>query len=197
MDPRQVRTWSRLVDVVHEVASETPIDTVSVAELARRADITRDTFYRHAAGPAELLAHVLRDELDALRAEFQRNAEAEGGGRTVFDVAERALLRHILEHRAIYRGAMTPRLTPALRDMLVESIESSLLELLDRHPEIAPDGPSGLSVGKRHRMFAAYAASGTIGGIEVWLADEDPADADDAARAILAASPSWWFTHLR
>lgn len=197
MDPRQARTWSRLVDVVHEAASEAPIDSVSVAELSRRAGITRDTFYRHAAGPADLLARVLRDELDTVLSEFRQRAEAEGGGLTVFDVAERALLRHMLEHRAIYRGAMTPRLTPALRDMLVDSIERSLVGLLDRHPEIAPAGPDGLDVDKRHRMFAAYAASGTIGAIEVWLADDDPADADAAARAILAASPTWWFTHLR
>jgi AcrR family transcriptional regulator len=197
MDPRRARTWSRLVDVVHEVAAETPIDTVSVAELSRRAGITRDTFYRHATGAADLLAAVLRDELRALLADFQRNAEAEGGGRAVFDLAERALLDHMLEHRAIYRGAMTPRLTPALRDMLVGSIEESLIAILQRHPEIAPDGPDGVDASRRLRMYAAYAASGTIGAIEVWLADDDPATPDDAARTILAASPAWWFAPVR
>ncbi|RWZ58493.1 TetR/AcrR family transcriptional regulator [Labedella populi] len=194
MDPRQARTWSRLVEVVHEIAAEQPIDEVSVAELARRAAITRDTFYRHASGPADLLARVLRAELDELLADFSKDADSRGGGLAVFDVAERALLAHMREHRSIYRGAMSPRLVPALRDMLVDTIERSLLDLLERHSEIAPDGPAGVDRARQLRVSAAYAASGTIGAIEVWLADDEPAASDDAARAILAASPAWWFT---
>jgi len=194
MDPRQARTWARLVEVVHEVAAESPIDDVSVAELARRAGITRDTFYRHAGGPADLLARVLGAELDDLLTDFAERADADGGGRAVFDVAERALLAHMREHRSIYRGAMSPRLTPALRDMLVGLIERSLLEHLSRHPEIAPAGPAGIDRARQLHVYAAYAASGTIGAIEVWLADDAPAASDDAARAILAASPAWWFT---
>ena len=41
-------------------------------------------------------------------------------------------------------------------------------------------------------MFAAYAASGTVGAIEAWLVSGDLDDTDAATQAILAASPEWW-----
>jgi len=190
MDPRQARTIEALRSAILELASVKPIDEVSVAEVARVASVTRETFYRHHTSPVDLLAAVLGEELDALVAANAALPATTGGPESVFEQPERALLQHVSAHAGIYRNALTPHLTSRLRDVLTESIQRQLLEHLQRHPHIAPR--SGYPDDRARRMFASYAASGTVGAIETWLATGDLDDIDAAAQTILAASPQWW-----
>ncbi len=46
-----------------EMASAMPLSQISVTDLCRAAGVTRDTFYRHAAGVTELVADALEAEL--------------------------------------------------------------------------------------------------------------------------------------
>ncbi|GAB3062217.1 TetR/AcrR family transcriptional regulator [Sediminivirga luteola] len=193
MDPRQQRTWARLGTAVRTLASARPITEVTVAELAQAAGISRDTFYRHAAGPADLLAAVLRHELEAAIGAVRREVSPEDRSGYV-NAAERAMLEHIAEHRAIYRNAMTPRLADPVRAMLLSWLEEGLSELVAEFPGMVP-AAEGLPQATQNRLAVAYAASGTVGAIESWLAGEEQAPGAgprDAARAIIAVSPAWW-----
>ncbi len=191
MDPRQERTWARLDEAVHSVARRKPIREVTVAELAQTAGVSRDTFYRHAAGAPELLAEVLRREIARLTAEFASRAQR-SGGRELFGPAEQALLEHMVEHREIYLNAMSPRLISPLRDMLVAQLEEGLADYLARFPDVAPPPVEGFTAEESRRIYAAYAASGTVGAIEQWLISGAVASPEQTAQAILAASPEWW-----
>lgn len=192
MDPRQARTRRALRDAIYILAAEKPIEQVTVAEVARAASITRDTFYRHAATPVYLLADFLGEELDDFLAVHADLPARSGSELSVFDESERDLLRHVAGHATIYRNAMNPRLIGPLRDALIDRIDHALTHHLERHPEIAPAREDGIAPERHARMLVVYASTGTIGAIEEWLRSGDLDDIDAAARTIIAASPAWW-----
>ncbi|MGK9147680.1 TetR/AcrR family transcriptional regulator [Plantibacter flavus] len=192
MDPRQARTRRSLRDAIYVLAAEKPIEQVTVAEVARAASITRDTFYRHAPTPVHLLADFLGEELDEFLAAHADLPDRSDTELSVFDESERDLLQHVAGHATIYRNAMSPRLVGPLRDALINRIENALTHHLTRHPHIAPMREAGISPERHARMLVAYAGTGTVGAIEEWLLSGDLDDIDAAARTIIAASPGWW-----
>src|SRR6516164_2195358 len=58
----------RLLDAVRVLAAERPIHQISVAALCHRAGLTRDTFYRYAARPVDVLARAMDDDLPSAEA---------------------------------------------------------------------------------------------------------------------------------
>ncbi|PRA79200.1 TetR/AcrR family transcriptional regulator [Microbacterium sp. MYb66] len=180
MDARARRSRERLRDAVLNLAGRTPVVDISVSAICSAAGVTRDTFYRHAEGPVQLLADALSAEIDEAM-EILPQTDAIGDG-------ERALLEHVQRRASIYRGAMHPLLAAPIRSNLEESIRSGLVLWADLHPQIVPaafEDPSAM------RIAVAYAAAGTVGAIEEWLRSDDD-DIERAVRLILAASPEWW-----
>lgn len=192
MDPRQVRTHARLREAIYELASAAPIASVTVAEVAKRSGISRNTFYRWADSPEALLAAMLREELDELVAANSRLPRTSSNDLSVFDDLAHEILRLVARHADVYQNAMAPRLSSLLRDGLATSIEASLRARLTLFPEIAPDvlgkRPSDVS----REMFIAYAGVGAVGAIEVWLEHGDLQDIETAAATIPAAAATWW-----
>ncbi|MFD1713707.1 TetR/AcrR family transcriptional regulator [Amnibacterium flavum] len=193
MDPRFKRSRDLLRAAVYELAGERPITEVSVSDLCRRAGVSRDTFYRHASSPLVLLTDSLAAEVMALAESYGDLPARSADGSSVFDPAERALLSHIAEHATVYRNALQPQIVAPLRASLEGMIRASLLEHVRRHPEILPDAVRAADE-QTLTMLAAYAASGTVGAIEIWLAGDD-LDVDRGSAVILAASPEWWHGH--
>ncbi|GAA1055097.1 hypothetical protein GCM10017608_19490 [Agromyces luteolus] len=189
-DPRQVRTRAALHRAVVETVERMPLADVSVAAIARAAGISRDTFYRHATGVADLLASALAERIDAAVDEF---ATFEGEARERFERGEHQLFAHVSGHRAVYLNAMAPGLAEPVRGMLVGRIEQALVEYLDTHPGVAPIAAGDLSRADHHALYAAYGAAGTVGVIEHWLRSGAAGDADDIARSTLAVSAPWWW----
>ncbi|MBN7794520.1 hypothetical protein JF531_12745 [Microbacterium esteraromaticum] len=180
MDARVRRSRDALRAAVLEAAAVTPIAQLTVSQICQSAGVTRDTFYRHAAAPAELLADALEAELEPILADMPATR--------VLDESERALLTHIQQRAAVYRGAMQPLLAAPIRFALDAALRRGLRLWLQLHPDIVPDAiaadPAAL------RIAIAYSAAGTVGAIEEWL--PDGGDPDRAAEMILAASPQWW-----
>lgn len=189
MDPRQQRTWQQLKAAIVTLASERPASTLTVSAVARAAGVTRDTFYRYASSPTSLLAAVLTEELHALPA-------PEHGGTKSFIAAEHALLDHIVEHANVYRQALVHDSDGRIRDVLTRRIAAVLGRYADDHPEILPSQLTESSLPDAQALGVAYAASGTVGAIEVWLRGDRLDDIDAASRAIVAASPQWWMQEL-
>ncbi len=109
MDVRQARTRSKLRNAIYAIAAEKHVNKISVAEVARAAEITRDTFYRHGTSPVELLASFLREDLDDLGRSIGELPATSGTKLSVFDEPERRLLSHIAERSEIYSNALSPR----------------------------------------------------------------------------------------
>ena len=181
MDARARRSQEKLRSAVISLAAATPITEITVSAICREAGVTRDTFYRHADSPIDLLADALSAEIDDAMVILPK-AEGIGDG-------ERALLGHVQRRADVYRGAMHPLLAAPVRSNLERSIRAGLELWLQLHPDIVPvvfvdDEPA-------MRLAIAYAASGTVGAIEEWLRSQDT-DIERAVEIILAASPEWW-----
>ena len=181
MDPRARRSQEKLHAAVLALASSRPIADVTASAVCTEAGVTRDTFYRHADGPVDLLAAALSAEITAAQEELPRSA--------AIGDAEHALLAHVHRRAAVYRGAMHPALAAPVRANLERTIRTGLHQWIELHPDIVP--PPLAADRTALRIAVAYAAAGTVGAIEEWLRSGD----DDIARAvrlILAASPEWW-----
>ncbi len=180
MDPRSRRSRQALREAILRRAAERPIAELTVAAVCRDAGVTRDTFYRHADNPTDLLAAALRDELDAVAHDIDDAA--------TLGSAERTLLAHVRERADVYRGALEPRLAAPIRAVLEDVVATGLAGWLERHPETGPDGPMA---GLPRDIAVAYATGGTVAAIEAWLRSGAD-DVEEATRSILAASPHWW-----
>ncbi|MFJ4107765.1 hypothetical protein [Oerskovia enterophila] len=186
-----------LRQAVVTVAGETPISLVSVTELCRVAAVTRDTFYRYASSPSELLARVLDDDLTAYAALANRIPEGPPAGGTMMDLPSEELFSHIERFWPQYRRALVTGLPSELRDVLIARIEQVLVTFAVSHPDAVPQELSDIERKTALSMMIRYAASGAVGAIEAWLACADEASAAPAmgrARAIAtvhAASGVW------
>ncbi len=180
MDARSRRSQERLRAAVLTLASAAPIGDVTASAICIEAGVTRDTFYRHADSPVDLLADALAAEITEAM-DVLPSTDAIGDG-------ERALLEHIQRRLAVYQGAMHPLLVAPVRGNLEHAIRSGLELWARLHPGILPavftDDEDAM------RIATAYAAAGTVGAIEEWVR-RGATDIDRAVELILAASPEW------
>lgn len=190
MDPRQERSRARLRAAILAEVEAQPLALVTVAAVARRAEVGRDTFYRHADSTAELLADALRAELDSTAATLTR---FRGSQADLFDRRQSTIIRHIARHAAVYRNAMDPALAAPVRAMLQGRMETWLTAYIDADPELAPDTPDGIDSLAAERLYIAYAAAGTVGAVERWLLDGATGDPRRVSQALLRAAARWWW----
>ena len=97
-DPRRTATRRALLDSFFIAVLSTPYEDISVEALARRAGVSRSTFYANFAGKNALLAASLRG----------------------------AVLDHFWENRARARGLFSPGLRGHIVDVLARLIEKRL-----------------------------------------------------------------------
>lgn len=186
MDARQRRTRLQLREAILDLAARRPVDSLTVAEVARASGVTRDTFYRHAASPAHLLAAVLEDELAVIEPPARSSADE-------FVRAEIDLVRHVAAHADLYRAALVAGDDARLRGLLHRVLAARLDEYLAAHPELAPPVPPDMDAVDARAVWVAYAAAGTVGAIAQWLASgADEATVEPLARTIIAGHPAWW-----
>ncbi|BDZ52189.1 hypothetical protein GCM10025867_44300 [Frondihabitans sucicola] len=105
--------------------------------------------------------------------------------------AEVDLLRHIKSLGVVYRTALSGQNAAPVRRALVSFLQANLETALREYPEIAPLPAEELD-DRAVSMIAAYAASGTVGAIEAWLAAGDLGDVGQASRIVAAGAPTWW-----
>lgn len=186
---------SKLRTAALELAAERPIGQLSVTELCRAAGVTRDSFYRFAAGPEELLASAIAAEIDAPTPVDLTGLDLEQVGDVLFG-GVREFLGYVHRRSDVLRLAMAPQLSGPVRAVLVAQLEAGLRHYVRTHPEIVPalDGRA-LSDDER-AMLIAQTANGSIGAIERWLA-LGMADVDHGVRLIAMGSAGWWFGQPR
>jgi AcrR family transcriptional regulator len=200
MDARTRRSRDALVAAAYSLAEQRDIGSITVTDVTNASGISRDTFYRHASDPVDLiatalhaeLAHALREFGDLLEpasalSELSRPANDEH----VFAGPARVFLEHVRTHATLYRMAASGSLSGRLQSVLIEPAREILAAHLHRHPEIVPAGLAPLSESS-FAMVVAYAAGGTVAAAEAWLVAGDLDDLDGAVHVVLAASPQWW-----
>lgn len=172
-------------------AAEGRLEDVSVSELAQRAGVTRDTFYRHTTSVPVLLAEALGDELTRIGLEYAALAATSTQIEIVVADSTRALFAHISEYASVYRTALTGGSSAPLRRILTTYVEGHLDGYLRAFPEIAPVPASSLD-DAAIALFVGFGAAGTVGAIESWLRFGDTDDIDGATRFTMLAAAPWW-----
>jgi AcrR family transcriptional regulator len=172
------------------LACEQPIGAISVAQLSQRAGITRDTFYRYASRPVDVLARALAADLPTL-AELVR-AMGSGPADDPVRPAGGAILAHVERNREIYRRALRPHLDPELRDVLVHRIEEMLARYLDVHRHVLPALGSGMLTERERYRFIVFTAAGVVGAIEDWVSQEEPEPVERMLDLLFAVAAPWW-----
>jgi AcrR family transcriptional regulator len=189
-DARSDRTLAALGATIIALASERPLSTITVSELASTAGINRATFYDHFRSPGDLLASVLRPDLDVLRA--QDNAlrtSAELSTAQIFQIGLTGVAEHVQRFRAVYRRALPDPHDNVTHHILVEHFDESIrqrLALNDLVSSIEADAPP-----LNHAVAARFLAHGFVGAIEAWLED-DTISQTDLIASIMLSAPTWW-----
>lgn len=177
-----------------ELVAEKPITALTVTEICNRAQTTRDSFYRFATDPADMLAQCLFDDHDVSAVIPSSN-----GDQTEvqpIEVATRLLIAHVQRNALIYRNSMVPRMVMAVRDQLRQRLTSVLAVHAAEHPERLPmiqgRPPDALAVS----TLIAHQANGVIGALEHLLEADRISDTELALQLLhAAAAPWWWFEY--
>ncbi|MFE7980284.1 TetR/AcrR family transcriptional regulator [Streptomyces shenzhenensis] len=190
LDVRTRRTRARLREAVLRLASEGPVEDVSVADLVRAARINRTTFYKHAGSPAAVLEQVLYADLDRVRADWLADAvTAELPVREIWERASGALVDHLERHDALYTAGLVGRRSAVLHHLLVDHFTASVHALLDRNPGLLPEGEGPAAW--RANAHSRFVAHGEAGLVEAWLALPAPRDRRLFISVAASALPSW------
>jgi AcrR family transcriptional regulator len=186
VDARIVQTTKALHAAIVELASTSPVSSITVADVTRAAGINRATFYSHATSPGSLLTDVLTPELDAIRAaDF---AARDAGTASPSEVTRRGMERvvdHIVKYREIYRLALPDPLDASTHRALARHFEESSLTHFEYYA--AGDLPEGLS----KSLAAGFVAHGLVGVIENWLTGKR-SSRKALVDNILLLLPAWW-----
>jgi AcrR family transcriptional regulator len=105
-DRRVSRTHRSLREALVSLVLEKGYESVTVQEIAARADVGRSTFYAHFVGKEELLL----SGFDVLERQLMQPGRAAGGRRAGERLAfTRGLFEHVHEHRSLYRAIVGRR----------------------------------------------------------------------------------------
>jgi AcrR family transcriptional regulator len=109
LDPRVRRTRGWIREALIDLVQEKPFSDISVADIARQADIARVTFYQHFAGKEELLLSMLSDFFSGIYQSIDPTALA-----TFLETGEREGLENSL---------VIPLLEPAQAKLILVGME--------------------------------------------------------------------------
>lgn len=190
VDARVVRTQRKLRAAALALASDVPIDDISVADLAREAGINRATFYKHADSPLQVLREALVDDLDAMRAGFLLDAAAVDVDFT--DVWRRAAhdtAAHAARFEVIYRRGFADDASGAIPTLLSRHIANSMEALFLERPDLLPAHRSA-DAPLLSAAYAAYLGHGLTAILQVWF-NSGSDDVEVYSEAVVGALPNW------
>lgn len=177
MDPRRHRTRLRLDAALRALLAEKPLAEISVEEVSRRAGTTRQTFYGHFVGLADMLGVYL----DALLAEIERrNAEIRSAPADEADVQE----LHRRKFERVFRDL--PRDDPRLRALLdgVPGLapEDRFAELVEKLIGATPENPYSSDPSMR-RIAARFYTGAFVSVVRHWIGSTDRLPPEAMAQA--------------
>jgi len=184
---------SALRHAVVQFATEKPISEVSVSEVCRRAEVTRDSFYRFASSPVALLAMYLYDDHDTDL--VTPSHEGTVPRVRALRPATRVLLEHVQRNRQIYRNALTPRLPMELREALLRRLEAVLYAHAREFPETLPDIQGRRPNEEAVSVLVHHASNGVVGAIEFLVATDGVEDIEHAIAELHAATAPCWLAY--
>lgn len=152
MDTRVIRTRNALQNAMLELAKNTPLDQITIGDIAKQAQVNRSSFYLHYNDKDTLLADALEARLDESATEEKLHTEVDQPRSEVLQ----DYLTHVFEYSELYRqvlndsgsGEVVGRLRGHIRDIVeraLSKLQVTPYPLLPR--DIAAAGVAGLAEG--------------------------------------------------
>lgn len=163
MDPRIARTRASLQEALFALARERPLDDITVADIADRAEVNRSTFYQHYSDKETLLADALDAVAEAAGAALPERIQIGDEPPDVLTM----FLEHFDENAELYRqvlgragGVVVARLSARSEAIVLDALPRA--DRADRYDDgLPPD------------VIAAGVAGSALGVLRAWLA-RDP-----------------------
>ncbi|MBR3317340.1 MAG: TetR/AcrR family transcriptional regulator [Atopobiaceae bacterium] len=159
-DLRYVRTESALRSAFMELVSEGPIRAVTVSAVCKRAGISRNAFYLHHAGVAQLYAAMVDELLDDVRAACVASAERVLATGALDEDLVPSGLAMLAKHEGLLR-ALLPSDDGSLAKCLADGIAGAYFEAAQVF------GGPGSSL--EHRLRCAFSAWAVLGILQRWI----------------------------
>lgn len=170
-----------------KLAAQRSVAKLTVSEVCREADVSRDSFYRFATSPSDLLAQYLYDDH-----EVEQVIPGEGNRVNELSAAMRVAVEHAQRNVDIYRNALDPHLPPQIQDALLRGFSRVLLAHVREFPELLPELAADDPTGSSTDAFVSYVAFATLGAIESLVRTGAILDSELSVAVLRAAiAPSW------
>lgn len=186
-DPRFVRSQRQLHVAVLKLASETPLEDITVTAIAQEAEVHRSTVYDHAESPTELLREALYVELDELRHTYV----VHGGKPDSMKQLMLAVIDHVERHEAIYCH-MEEKSGAQIREILSTHFVGSMQRLFQDHSVQIPTSTLTLGQDTIHEITLKALCETNVSILISWLHTPKPRSAQDALELMHLLTPSWW-----
>lgn len=169
-DPRIQRTHELLQDALIELSNEHGFNTVTVGEIARRANVNRSTFYRHYQDKYGLVEEIFQGAIERMRQDLGPPGEV-ALNIDPLKPPQRwvRLFEHFGEHKNLYRALLgaygSAWFTTRLRDQISIFIEQRE-QLRDQIPTVKRQVPE---TGIPRTVAITLASTLLIDAVTWWL----------------------------
>jgi AcrR family transcriptional regulator len=189
-DPRSARTRARIRAAVLDAArAQDDLGTLTVAELCRRAEVHRVTFYGHFRILDDAIAEALTtlvDDLGAIGEDAIAAADSPAALSAVYRSALDLQVQELDRHREVYSRLFRADAAHPFTVALTDSLRARAQLAIDAF------GEAGISVpGAGEGIAAGYLGAGVAAAFSAFVASEDT-DLADVSGRIFAQLPSWW-----
>ena len=178
-DPRAVRTREAITAATRALIAEGSL-APSVSQIARRAGVSRSSFYAQFANLDQLAAAVFSQAFTETASIVARAADAAPAPEATRQAVER-LVRHVDQHRDFYARSF-----PATFAGHHEAVEALATQLRETIPLVS-SAPPGISV----EATATWIAGGKLAILRSWLTGQLDGSVDDVTDQVMALLPGW------
>lgn len=186
-DPRYVRSQKKLFKAIISLASDLPLEKITVTSIADKAGVHRSTVYEHADSPKQLLHKAISQELED---NYTFNGPDDVSNDQVKNATE-AILRYLETHEGLF-SRMNTESGAEIRDILRSHFMKSLISVLEFNNIDMPE--TTVKVSKEDfRLFTVYAmAEMHVGIFAAALTYPKPRSAELIYEMIRVTTPYWW-----
>ncbi len=192
-DPRYLRVREALTDAILRLAATRRAEDIPVQELAREARISRQTFYGHAASPADLLTEILVEDLGPTNDQLLDPLEPGASDRPLLDIWTEsflATLAHIQRFADVY--AVMVREHSTVYNQVLASMEATSHEFVRLTAGRMEGGePDELWM----EMAAQQQINNLSAAIQAWILTDMADPPEQVLATYLTLVPPWQLAH--
>jgi AcrR family transcriptional regulator len=178
MDRRIKKTRLAIRQAYKSLFLEKPNGKISIAELARRANIDRKTFYLHYSTTDEVLTEFLRERMAGLSDLLQNSTSMDSHpfyASALFQMLDESILDDLELFQQISRGPNRSFFWQCVHDIFYEAILRAVKSHTDK-PE------------KQLQYYTEYFTTGILSMYRRWLTDPDGITIEELGRMASAIS---------